>query len=99
YGALDGLLSMEGVKRHRSLAADPSGRIWLTASRGLSMTDPGRADGHSAAALARVEGLTADGRAIASRDLMAIAPRRQRISLTYTGLSLSTPERVLFRSR
>jgi ligand-binding sensor domain-containing protein len=28
YGLADGLLSLEGVKRHRSVTSDPSGRIW-----------------------------------------------------------------------
>src|SRR5262249_34576680 len=61
YGAADGLLGIEGVKRHRSLTADSHGRIWLSTSGGLARVDPVRIAGRSAPALVHVEGLSADG--------------------------------------
>ena len=99
YGAADGLLSVEGVKRHRSVAADAAGRIWLSMNRGLSMTDPNRASGRAAPALVHVQELLADGATIDQAGPITVPPRRQRVTLTYTGLSLSAPERVLFRYR
>ena len=43
YGREDGLVGLEGVRRHRSVAADPSGRIWFSTNRGLSVVHPRRA--------------------------------------------------------
>jgi ligand-binding sensor domain-containing protein/signal transduction histidine kinase len=99
FGASDGLLGVEGVKRHRSLTTDAGGRVWLSTTRGLSMTNPGaEAAGRAAPALVSVETVTADGTVIEGVPL-SIPPRRQRIAFNYTGLSLATPERVQFRYR
>jgi signal transduction histidine kinase len=99
YGVADGLLALEGVKRHRSVAADSRGRIWFSMATGLSMADPARVDRPASAPLAHVETLAADGQSV---DLLGggkIPAGRQRITLAYAGLSLSLPERVLFRYR
>ena len=55
YGVADGLLALEGVKRHRSVVADSRGRIWFAMIRGLSMADPARSDGRAVPALTQVE--------------------------------------------
>jgi signal transduction histidine kinase/ligand-binding sensor domain-containing protein len=103
YSAADGLRGIEGVKRHRSLVADAHGRIWLSTNGGLAMVDPVRVAGRSGPALVHIEEVSADGSPV---DLSAdagggvtIGPRRQRITLSFTGLSLSVPERVRFRYR
>ena len=56
-------MTLEGVKRHRSLVADARGRIWLARTGGLAMTDPARADSSVMPALSHVEALSADGTA------------------------------------
>jgi len=99
YGVADGLMALEGVKRHRTVVADSRGRIWFAMLRGLSVVDPARVDGHTMAALIHIEEVSADGQPIAGRDVVTIPSGRQRITLAYAGLSLSAPERVLFRYR
>jgi signal transduction histidine kinase len=99
YTTLDGLLGREGVKRHRSVAIDPRGRIWLAMNRGLSMADPARLDVRGLDAPVHVEDLTADGRALDRRGDVRVPSGRQRVTLSYTGINLGGPERVLFRSR
>src|SRR5262249_25353171 len=90
----------EGVKRHRSLIADYRGRVWLSTNRGVSMANPSRADGRAAPALVHLEEVSADGSPIdRHRDISIPPSRRQRITFAYTGLSLSVPERVMFRYR
>jgi ligand-binding sensor domain-containing protein len=42
YGVADGLRGVEGVRRHRSVIADPAGRIWFSLNRGISVVDPER---------------------------------------------------------
>jgi signal transduction histidine kinase len=69
-------------------------------NHGLVMADPVRVAGHVAPlALVHVDGISADGHPLEQRGEVTIPPRRQRITVAFTGLSLSVPERVLFRYR
>ena len=97
YGAEDGLPSTEGVKRSRSVISDPSGNIWFSLSRGLSVVDPSRLTNASAPAIAHIEALSADGTPIILQDGVHIPAAPKRITFTYTGLSLAVPDRVRFR--
>jgi signal transduction histidine kinase/ligand-binding sensor domain-containing protein len=99
YGLADGLLGTEGVKRDRSVFSDALGRIWFSMNRGLSVVDPSRATGNSAPALVHVETVSVDGSAIDPRGPIRISSARQRITFSYTGLSLSNSERVRYRYR
>ncbi|MBN9658042.1 MAG: hypothetical protein J0H49_07675 [Acidobacteria bacterium] len=97
FGWADGLHGVEGVKRHRSVAADPDGRIWFSMNRGLSVVDPGRQTIVSAPSIAHIESVQADGNAVALGDSIRIPAGKQRITFGFAGLSLSVPERVKFR--
>jgi signal transduction histidine kinase/ligand-binding sensor domain-containing protein len=99
YGIADGLAALEGVKRNRSVVADGRGRIWFAMARGISMADPDRAEGRALPALAQIEELSVDGAPQDVRSDLKIASAGRRITLSYTGLSLAVPERVLFRYR
>jgi signal transduction histidine kinase/ligand-binding sensor domain-containing protein len=97
YGLEDGLRSIEGVKKSRSVVSDPSGRIWFSLSRGLSVVDPSHVADNSAPAIAHVESISADGSPINTGDLVHVPASPKRITFRYTGLSLAVPERVRFR--
>ena len=99
YGIADGLLGIEGVKRHRSVVADSGGRIWVSTRRGLSMADAGRAGVPALPALPQIETVTADGTPVDGMRGQRVPPRPQRITVAYTGLSLAIPERVRYRYR
>ena len=99
FGLQDGLPALEGVKRHRSVVADGHNRIWVSLARGLSYADAGQAGGRSLPALTYVDEVTADGAAVDLSDPMRIPSGRRRIGIGYTGLSLSVPERVMYRYR
>jgi len=85
------------VKRHRSVVADPLGRIWFSTNRGVSVVDPHRMTGSSVPALVHLEGISADGSPNDLRVPVRIPAARQRIIFSYAGLSLAVPERVRFR--
>src|SRR5258705_7389567 len=69
-------------------------------NRGLVMADPVRVAGHvTPPVLVHVEGISADGSLLEQRGEITIPPGRQRITVAFTGLSLSVPERVMFRYR
>jgi signal transduction histidine kinase len=97
YGLADGLHSLEGVRRDRSVVVDRSGRAWLSLNRGLSVVDPRRAAESSAPAIAHIEAVTADGSLIDLHGGAHVPAASQRIAFSYAGLSLAIPERVRFR--
>jgi signal transduction histidine kinase/ligand-binding sensor domain-containing protein len=99
FGLADGLNSTQGVKRQQSVVADAIGRIWFSMDHGLSFVDPTPMALSSAPALLHVEVISADGRSINLGPRVDVAPPHQRITLVYSGLSLSVPARVRFKFR
>ena len=99
FGVADGLFSLEGVKRYRTVVADTRGRIWFAMNRGLSVVDAARVDAGAAPALTHVEEVSADGTAFDVQKAISIPSSRRRVVIGYAGPSLSVPERVEFRYR
>lgn len=101
FDLADGLVSQEGIDRHRSVVSDGRGRIWFAMNRGLSMVDPARLSLPRPAALVRVESVVADDTAVAAPDAgtLPVPPGTHRLTVNYVGLSLAVPERVRFRYR
>jgi len=97
YGLDDGLHGREGVKRSRSVVADPLGRIWFSLNRGLSVVDPARLSNNSAPPIVHIQSILADGANINLHGPVRIPARPQRIVFSFAGLGLSVPERVRFR--
>ncbi len=97
YGLADGLRGSGGVKRHRSVIADPAGKIWFSLNYGISVVDPARLTRNSAPAIPLVQSVLADGSAIDMGPARRIPGGYRRITVRFTGLSLSVPERVRFR--
>jgi hypothetical protein len=87
YGLADGPRGSEGVKRHRSVATDPLGRIWFSLNRGLSVVDPARVTASAAPAIAYVQ----------TQEAVRIPPAHRRITFGFADLTLSIPERVRFK--
>src|SRR5499426_4861193 len=99
YGPADGLASAEGVKRSRSVVADPLGRIWFSLNRGISVVDPGRLSGSSVPTTAHIQAISADGSSFDLQGAIRIPAAPHRVMFSYAGVSLSAPERVRFRYR
>jgi ligand-binding sensor domain-containing protein/signal transduction histidine kinase len=97
FGLADGLRSVGGVKRHRSVLRDALGRIWFSTGRGLSVVDPRQVAGNSIPAVVQIEAVTADGSTVDLHGAMQISSARQRVIFSYVGLSLTVPERIKFR--
>jgi ligand-binding sensor domain-containing protein/signal transduction histidine kinase len=97
YDQADGLESTEGVKRSRSVVSDSAGKIWFSLSSGLSVVDPSRVAASSALAIAHIEALSVDGSPVNVQGMVHVPASPRRITFTYSGLSLATPERVRFR--
>jgi len=99
YGLGDGLLSTQGVRRHKSIAVGPSGGIWFSTNRGLSFVSLTSMKFDSAPPLVHVDGISVDGRLIHLGEQIRVRPPHQKITLSYSGLSLSFPTRVRFMYR
>jgi len=99
YGPADGLQGTQGVKRHRSVIADPLGRIWFSLNRGISVADPARLSGSSAPAIAQIQTVSADGSPLDLQGRVRVPAAPRRVTFSYAGLSLSVPEHVRFRYR
>jgi PAS domain S-box-containing protein len=97
YGKTDGLESMEGVKRSRSVVSDSEGRIWFSLSSGLSVVNPSQINDNSVPALPQIEAITADNESINLAARVRIPPSPGRITFEFTGLSLAEPERIRYR--
>jgi signal transduction histidine kinase/ligand-binding sensor domain-containing protein len=99
YGLGDGLLSTQGVRRHKSIAVDPSGGIWFSTNRGLSFVSPTSMKFDSVPPLVHADGISVDGRLIHLGEQIRVRPPHQKITISYSGLSLSFPTRVRFMYR
>src|SRR6266496_1315007 len=97
FGLADGLRSVQGLRRDRSVVVDRLGQIWFSTHSGISVVDPARVSADSIPALPHIEQVTADGSPLNAQGPIRIRGSRQRITFTYAGLSLSIPERVRFR--
>jgi len=97
YGLADGLPSLGGVRRDRSVIADADGRVWIATNHGLAVVDPAQLKSESSPTLTRIEGISADGSSINLTDRVRIPPGQQRLAFTYSGVNLSAPESVRFR--
>ena len=97
YGLADGLDGVEGIKRQPSVIADSSGRIWFSMNHGISVVDPTRAAKGGAPVLAKIDAVSVDGVPIDVAESIRIPSVRQRVTFNFSGVSLSMPERVLYR--
>lgn len=75
------------------------GRIWFSTDHGIAYVDPRRIPKNPLAPPVRVEAVTIDGKPVAPDSGMTLAHDVGAVEITYTGLSLSIPERVRFRYR
>jgi signal transduction histidine kinase len=99
YGPADGLRGTEGVKRDRSVVKDRHGTIWFSLNLGLSAVHPNRANVESSPAVAKVDSIVVDGVPLSLQRPIRILPSQRRIVVNYSALSLTAPDRILFRYR
>ncbi len=97
YGLEDGLAGTQGVKRFRSVVTDAQGRVWFSTSRGFSVVDPNRADHETTSVVVRIEAFSADGNPLDLHPPIRVPPDTHRLRFSYSGLSLSIPERIQFK--
>jgi len=99
YGTEDGLPGVEGVRRDRSIVADPGGRIWISLARGLAMADPARTARAAVPVKVRIESIFAGGGPLALDNTPKLGSGTHSITFNYADTNLSVPQRIRFRYR
>jgi signal transduction histidine kinase/ligand-binding sensor domain-containing protein len=98
YNFLDGLPGgLQVGTPYPKVVRGRDGRIWFATTKGLAFIDPRRIPKNSLPPPVHVETLKVDGKTIPRAERVALAPHAHNIEVDYTALSLSIPERVLFR--
>lgn len=111
YGKAEGLASLVcsgGFQPGACQAA--SGRLWFPTAKGLALVDPVKVQANPVPPPVAIESLNVDGQPMAiqadpvevsrkGEPALRIPPGKQRLELSYTGLSFAAPEKVRFRYR
>jgi signal transduction histidine kinase len=102
YGVADGLRSAQcapGYPTSRGGTQTADGRLWFPTSRGLAVINPKERVPEVDATVVHLLDVTVDGRPIPSGKPADLPPGDGRVQFRYTGINLSTPERVRYSYR
>jgi signal transduction histidine kinase/ligand-binding sensor domain-containing protein len=99
FGLPEGLPSLEGVKRNRSVVEDDHGRLWFSLNKGISVLQLSAFTRPSFAVTTRMDGVVVDGRLLAPADDLRIPAGGHRFTFRYAGVNASNPGGVSFRYR
>jgi signal transduction histidine kinase len=98
YGMADGLRSVQGAKRDKSIVLGPLGKVWISTNNGLSVTDPTQ-PANTAPTIVQIVSISADNNPLDPHGPIKVPTPPKRLSFAYSGVSLRNPERVRFRYR
>jgi len=100
YGVADGLRTAEFDGGNTSAGCrSPDGMLWFPSVRGIVRVDPSHIRSNTLPPPVHIEQVAVDGRPLALRDGIEVAPGAQQWEFHYTGLSLLVPQRSQFRYR
>lgn len=99
FGVRDGLPSVEGVKRSRSVVKDDRGQVWFSLNQGISVLPPTAFAGPAFPVTIRLDGMLIDGKFIAPGGQIRVPAGRRRLTFRYAGVNVSSPETVRYRYR
>lgn len=102
YGVADGLRSAQcapGYPTSGGGTRTADGRLWFPTSRGLAVVDPKQRPRALDVTVVHLLDVEVDGRPIAFNKPAVLAPGDGRVQFRYTGINLSTPERVRYSYR
>ncbi|HEX4169905.1 MAG TPA: two-component regulator propeller domain-containing protein [Bryobacteraceae bacterium] len=99
FGVNEGLPSVEGVKRSRSVVNDTHGQIWFSLNQGISVLTASAFAGPAFPVTIRLDGMLMDGKFIAPNGQIRVPAGRHRLTFQYAGVNVSSPETVRYRYR
>ena len=87
--------SFGGYGPHVTKSVD--GRLWFVPGDGISVLDPHQVLSNKLAPPVHIEQVTADGRSYGASSALRLPPRLHDLTIDYSALSLSVPEKTRFR--
>ena len=97
FGESDGLFGAEGVRRERSILADPIGKIWVAVKDGVARADPRMILQNSRPLSVRIESVVAAGNTYRGDDSPEIAAQIRSVNFHFSGTSLEPADRTWYR--
>jgi diguanylate cyclase (GGDEF)-like protein len=96
----DGLRSVQFVGGFQPTSwRDENGHLWFASAGGLVRVDPDQLALNDRPPPVRIEGVRADGMTFSANQPIELTPDVVNIEIDYTGLSLVSPDQVIFRYR
>jgi len=99
FGVTDGLASVEGVKRSRSLVNDNRGRVWFSLNQGISVLSPSAFSRPAFPMAIRLDGMLVDGKPVPPGGQIRVPSGQRRLTFRYAAVNVSNPEGVRYRYR
>ncbi len=99
---LDGLPGLsEETTPGPSVVEGPDGRLWFATTRGIAWLDPAAFEKNRdrIPPAVVISGVVSNGKTYADADAFTLPAHTENLEIDYAALSLSIPERVLFRYR
>jgi signal transduction histidine kinase/streptogramin lyase len=84
---------------HRAAARTTDGRLWFITSRGVTVVDPRVAPVYRDPLPVRIDTIEVDGQVIDSFDGNRLPAGTRKLEVSFSALTLTTPERTHFRYR
>jgi diguanylate cyclase (GGDEF)-like protein len=98
YGVLDGMKNRECNGANQPPAwKDATGQLWFPTIEGVSVVDPKRLAGNPVAPTVNLEEIVVDGRVVAPREGLTLAPGARNLEFHYVAPSFVAPARVRYR--
>jgi len=99
FGITNGLASVEGVKRSRSVVNDSRGRIWFSLNQGISVLQPSAFTRPALPVTISLDGVLVDGKLLPPGAQVRVPSGRRRLTFRYGAVNVSNPEDVRYRYR
>jgi signal transduction histidine kinase len=99
FGIANGLASVEGVKRSRSVVNDSHGRIWFSLNQGISVLQPTAFTRPASPVTIGLDGVLVDGKLLPPGGQVSVPSGQRRLTFRYGAVNVSNPEDVRYRYR
>jgi signal transduction histidine kinase/ligand-binding sensor domain-containing protein len=93
----DGLPGLPNPASFPAAIKTPDGKLWFATTDGIAVVDPRRLPMNAVPPTILIQTVTADNRPFAISSELHLRPKVRNVEIGFAALSLSIPERVLFR--
>jgi signal transduction histidine kinase len=93
----DGLPGLPNPGAFPAAIKTPDGKLWFATTDGIAVVDPRRLPMNAVPPRVLIHTVTADNRSFAISPELHLRPKVRNVEIGFAALSLSVPERVLFR--